>query len=187
MIMQFYKIVLLFVVCIVQALNASAQSSVVKINLVNTFAGAVSLGVETPLGSKSTFSIDASYQGWDVFESFKMRHILVQPELRWWSKYRYWRMFFGVHALYAQYNVGKLGLFGLDGSRVEGAAYGGGVSYGYQWVLANRLNLEATVGVGYARIDYKKYSCEQCGDFKGDGTVDHIGPTKLGVSLIYLL
>jgi hypothetical protein len=50
---------------------------------------------------------------------------------------------------------------GLKTHRYEGEFIGGGVSYGYQWVLSKHWNLEATLGAGYAYINYDRY---QCGD-----------------------
>jgi outer membrane protein OmpA-like peptidoglycan-associated protein len=41
------------------------------------------------------------------------------------------------------------------------------------------------VGVGYAYLDYDKYSCETCGDKLGSETRNWFGPTKAGITLIY--
>ena len=51
-----------------------------------------------------------------------------------------------------------------DKYRYKGNFYGGGISYGYQFILGRHWNLEATLGIGYARVDYKKYECKECGD-----------------------
>ena len=183
----FWCLVVVLFMSLLMVKNGYAQRYTLRTNLISTAVGSASFGIEGAIGSNSTALLDVSYQGWQVLGDIRTKHILIQPELRWWKKYRYWGMFYGVHGLFTQYNVGGIGLLGLDGSRVEGEAFGGGFSYGYQWIISNKLNIEATMGVGYARISYAKYGCEQCGDFKGDGTLDHIGPTKLGVSLIYLL
>ena len=38
------------------------------------------------------------------------------------------------------------------GRHYEGWYVGGGLTYGYQWMLSRHWNLEASIGVGYARI-----------------------------------
>ena len=38
--------------------------------------------------------------------------------------------------------------------RYDGSLYGVGISYGYQWIISKRWSMEATIGVGYARLKY---------------------------------
>ena len=47
--------------------------------------------------------------------------------------------------------------------------------------------MEATVGVGYARVDYDRYNCQDCGTKLNSGHKNYFGPTKLGLSLIYII
>ena len=53
--------------------------------------------------------------------------------------------------------------------------------------MSKRWSLEGTVGFGYASIDYKKYDCVNCGQFKSQGTKHYFGPTKIGLSLIFMI
>ena len=78
-------------------------------------------------------------------------------------------------------------MLGMDKYRYEGSLYGGGISYGYQWVLGKRLNLEATIGLGYARIEYDKYEYQAGGDFIKKDTRNYFGPTKAGLTLVYII
>ncbi len=41
--------------------------------------------------------------------------------------------------------------------RYEGYFWGGGLSAGYQSVLSNRLNIEASLDIGYVHARYDKY------------------------------
>ena len=50
----------------------------------------------------------------------------------------------------------------LRDHRYQGWLVGWGVSYGYH-CAGQPLGLEATVGVGYAYLDYDKYPCAKCG------------------------
>ena len=71
--------------------------------------------------------------------------------------------------------------------RYQGWATGLGISYGYQWILGKRWNLEATVGVGYVYTNYDHYDCATCGKFRGNNDKHYFGPTKAGISLIYII
>lgn len=59
--------------------------------------------------------------------------------------------------------------------------------HGYSWLLGKRWNLEATVGLGYIYSKYDKYECATCGKFKGNRDKHYFGPTKVGISLIYII
>lgn len=86
--------------------------------------------------------------------------------------------FFGLHTHGGQMNIGDVDVpFVLqkgDGNmkdhRYEGYFWGGGLSAGYQWVLSNRLNIEASLDIGYVHARYDKYKCTTCGQKldKGD-------------------
>lgn len=181
------RLVICIVFYLVGDIKICAQTLALKTNVVNTLVGASNIGVEKTLGDKSTLSFEVCYEGWSLTNKIRMKHLFVQPELRFWNKHKFWGSFWGINVFAAQYNIGGLKYIGLDQSRVQGMLLGGGFTYGYHWVIGERFNVEATLGVGYARIKYSKYKCEICGDFEGDGTLDHIGPTKVGVSIVYLL
>ncbi len=97
----------------------------------------------------------------------------------------------GVHLQYGRYNAGGIKLplriyTGLADHRYEGYLTGAGISYGYQWYLSPRWNLEAQFGFGYSYMHYKEYECRQCGEQLGKNHKHYFGPTKVGVSLVYL-
>ena len=71
--------------------------------------------------------------------------------------------------------------------RYEGYFWGGGLSAGYQWVVSNRFNIEASLGIGYVHTRYDKYKCTTCGKKEGKGDADYIGPTRAAISIIYML
>ncbi|MCC8088894.1 MAG: DUF3575 domain-containing protein [Rikenellaceae bacterium] len=145
------------------------------------------LAIEIGTGNKTTLDIVGTYNPWEFKDNKKMKHWLVQPEFRWWLCERFNGHFFGAHGHYAEYNFGGIRQFGMSHRRYEGNLYGGGISYGYQWVLGRRLNLEATIGVGYAHLRYKKYECGDCGEFLGREHKNYFGPTKAGITLVYFI
>lgn len=111
------------------------------------------------------------------------------PEYRWYTCQKFGGHFFGIHALGGEYNVKNVDLpFGIlpkteKGRHYEGWYVGGGLTYGYQWLLSEHLNLEGSIGVGYIYSPYKLYGrCEKCLD---KDHRNYVGPTKAALSLIY--
>ena len=164
----------------------------VKTNLLYDATTTFNLGIEVALSRKWTLDIPVNYNPWTFSHGKKIKHVLVQPEGRYWLCERFNGHFFGVHAHYALYNAGGIDLPfnmfpGFKESRYEGYLVGAGLSYGYQWMLGHHWNLEATIGVGYAYLNYDKYRCGNCGDFIRKGNDNYFGPTKIGLSIIYLI
>lgn len=154
------------------------------------------LGVEIGLGQRTTLDIAAGYNPWNMngnsVGNKKLAHFMVQPEFRYFLCERFNGHFFGVHALYSEYNISQHELPMLFGKgsrdyRFQGDAYGGGISYGYQFMLGTHWNLEFEIGVGYARLNYDKYNCYKCGSKIESAHKDYFGPTKAGISLIYII
>ena len=129
------------------------------------------------------------------YKTKKASHWLVQPELRYWTCDVFNGWFFGLHAHGGQMNIGGIDVpFVLqkgDGKmkehRYERYFWGGGLSAGYQWVVSNRFNIEASLGIGYVHTRYDKYKCTTCGKKEGKGDADYIGPTRAAISIIYML
>ena len=145
------------------------------------------LGIELGLAKKLSLDISGNYNPWEFSDNRQLKHWLVQPELRYWLCERFNGSFFGLHGHYAEANVSNLDIFGMGHYRYDGKIYGAGISYGYQWILKKRWSMEATIGVGYARLDYDKYECGKCGDKLGHETKNYFGPTKIGLSIIYTI
>jgi len=192
---------ILFLVSLLLTTSVYSQDYAVKSNLLYDATGSMNVGFEFGLGRKTTLDLSVNYNPWTINEgnNRKIKHILIQPEFRYWNCGRFSRHFFGVHLHYAYYNMGAGGNWLIDGFqsissasgdniadyRYEGWLAGGGFSYGYHWIIANRWSLEASLGLGYAYMDYDKYECATCGDFVAKDSKHYFGPTKAGLSLIY--
>ncbi len=139
----------------------------IKTNILYDLTGTINLGAEFRTGPKTSLDIPVSYNPWTFSENRKWKHILVQPEFRRWLTESFDGHFFGGHAHWAYYNVGNMphGPFSeyMRDHRFEGWLAGVGVSYGYRWNFSRSLALEATVGLGYAYMDYDKFECQNCG------------------------
>jgi hypothetical protein len=178
-----------------------AQKLAVKSNLLYDATSTFNLGAEIGVGKRLSLEIAGNYNPWTFADNRKMKHWLLQPEFRYWTCSTFSGHFWGIHMHYAQYNWGGMLPWGFNTGkmfgtienrtimqhRYEGWLIGGGVSYGYHWIVGKRWGLEAVLGIGYAYLGYDKFRCEKCGDKLGDGYKNYWGPTKAAVTLIYFL
>ncbi|MDR1403020.1 MAG: DUF3575 domain-containing protein [Tannerellaceae bacterium] len=167
--------------------SVRGQTIAVKSNILYDATSTVNIGLEVGLAPKWTLELPVNYNPWDFSDNKKLKHWLVQPEARYWFCEKFNGHFLGVHALVSGYNVGGIDVFGLKEHRYEGNMYGGGVSYGYHWILNTRWSVEATVGAGYAYLNHGKYPCGKCENKLDNFTKSWFGPTKAGVSIIYII
>jgi hypothetical protein len=156
-------------------------------NLLYDAATGMNLGVEFRLNNRLTLKLPATYNPWTFDRNRKLKFILAQPELRGWLCEPFSGHFFGLQGHYAQFNAGRIGTDYMQKHRYEGSLYGGGIVYGYQFYLAPRWSLEASIGLGYAYLDYTVYKCETCGEYIKSENKNYFGPTKADLSLIYIL
>lgn len=162
-------------------------SFALKSNIAYDAVGSFNLGAEFRVSPRLTLDVPLVYNPLSFSDNRKWKHFLFQPELRWWSCEPFNGHFFGLHTHYAFYNVGGVGSRWMKDYRFEGWLAGLGISYGYQWLLSSRWSLEASVGVGYAYMDYDRYLCRKCGAFRARDKMNYFGPTKAAISLIYIL
>lgn len=183
---------------------ADAQKAAVKTNIVGWATTTPNIGIEFAPSRKSTIQLFGALNPWE-FGDTRFRFWSVMPEYRYWFCERFSGHFIGIHALGGQYNLRnvKVPLTNLPdltgenkGRHVEGWYVGGGITYGYQWMLSKHWNFEASIGVGYAYSPYKYYGrCDRLLDKDGNtlpegtkrtGVCHYIGPTKLAASIMYV-
>ena len=172
-----------------------AQNMAVKTNLIYDATATVNVGMEVGLAPRWTFDLSGNLNTWSKNEYTKWKHWMVQPEARYWFCDRFSRHFIGAHLLTGAFNFGNIdndiSFLGTDFSvlsdhRYQGYAYGGGLAYGFAFVLSKHLNLELEVGAGYVYLDYEKFECADCGRKVGEGNHHYVGPTKAAINLVYL-
>jgi len=165
---------------------------VVKTNLLYDAMTTINIGMDFRVSKRHTLGLTLNYNPWTFSDNKKFKILHFQPEFRYWICEPFNKHFLGVHADYARFNIGNikmpLGFYPeLEDHRFQGNLFGGGITYGYQWYLASRLSLEATIGLGYYYTDFKKYDCGKCGKYIETGNKHYIGPTKIGISLVYMI
>jgi len=176
--------------------TVSAQTFAVKTNLLYDAFLNVNLGVEAGLTPRWTLDVSGDLNAWTLPNETRYKHYFVQPELRYYLCERFQGHFFGLHLHAGQYNVGgidnSLTLLGTDFSalsqrRFQGWFAGGGLAYGYAWILGRHWNLEAELGAGYAYTLYDTFRCSGCGKKIATDTPHHyIGLTKAAINIVYV-
>lgn len=159
----------------------------IKTNLLYWATTTPNLSLEVALAKKVTLDASGNYNPWEFSKDRQIKHWLIQPELRYWLCERFNGSFFGLHGHYADYDVSNLNMFSMGHDRYDGHLYGGGISYGYHWILKHRWSMEATIGAGYARLKYDKYERGKGGKKIGHNNKNYFGPTKIGLSIIYTI
>lgn len=196
--MKNYKILLtVLVLSAASAFSAKAQNVAIKTNLLYDATATINAGVEVGLAPKWTLDLSGNLNAWNWNSGMRLKHYLIQPELRYWFCERFNGSFLGVHALGGQYNIGKfppsimsLPIIknhpSLANSRYQGWYVGAGVAYGYSFILSKHWNLELELGAGYIYTRYDVFECKDC-DKKvvSDRPKHYVGPTKAAINLIY--
>lgn len=197
MIKKLKHIVLLLM--LLASTGAQAQTIGIKSNLLYDAFANVNLGVEMGLAPKWTLDLSGDFNAWNISDTKKWKHWMVQPEARYWFCDRFSGHFLGVHGHVGQFNVGGMDLSALDlnsskwpagssrkDSRDQGWFVGAGVGYGYSWILNRHWNLEAELGFGFAYTKFDRFDCTNCNQSKQpDQSHVYVGPTKAAINLIY--
>ncbi len=189
---MFSKRIIIFFLLSASVSLCSAQELAIKSNFLYTATTTLNATIEIALSDKTSLDLSAGFNPFTFKHNARLKHVIIQPEMRFWRCETFAGSFFGVHAHLAQFNAGGINfplgrLRVLKDSRYEGYLYGAGVSYGHHWYLSDRLNLEAGIGAGYARIHYDKYPCNNCGTRIDKGRANYLGLTKASLSIIYLI
>lgn len=158
----------------------TGRSRAIGIHTNALYWGAITpnIGVEVPLARRLSIDVTGMYAPWQFKDNKKYKMWVIQPELRLWCCQTMTRHYIGLHAHYARFNIGE------EKFRRDGQLRGGGISYGYIWVVNPRWNIDFSIGAGYARVDYDKYA-QLCNQKVGEKHQNYWGPTKAGVTFVY--
>lgn len=189
--------ILLLTIAVASVFQAvRAQNVAVKTNLLADGLLNPNFGLEIGLAPRWTFDLTGQFNAWDLSHDRRWKHWAVQPEARYWLCDSFAGHFIGVHAHGGQYNIGDfdgwLNILGTDARKLKDTRYqgwfaGGGIAYGYAWILNRHWNLEAEIGLGYSYTRYDHFRCAGCGKrIETDKPHHYVGPTKAAVNLVYV-
>ena len=150
------------------------ENFAVRNNLIYDISGTPNLGVDVRIAQHWTLGLNAGYRPWPLDDKTtrKWRHLLVAPELRYWTDSTFHRSYWGMNLVYSHYNVGNVTFpFGLYPSvrdyRKQGDLAAIGAFYGRSWRLNRYFRLEGELGLGVGYTWAKKYDCPHCGTYLG--------------------
>lgn len=182
----------LTILSLIYAFTMSAQRVALKTNPLYWATTTLNLGTEVRVAPRWSVDLTVGYNPFTFADNAKLKHVLVQPEARYWLCSTFAGHFIGAHALYSHYNAGNIDApFGLlpelKEHRFQGNMGGAGLLYGYSWMVGRRWSVEAVIGLGVGVASYRKYLCEVCGTQVDKGTRWFFMPTKLAVSFAYYI
>ena len=129
----------LFIIAIMLAVMtpriAPAQSIAVKSNVLYDLTGTLNLGGEIRCDDTHSFNLSVNYNPWNLGENKKMKHILIQPEYRWWLNETFIGSFSGAspfRPIQFRWNHS----FQLQSRTTVIRAPIGCITCGYQWLLS---------------------------------------------------
>lgn len=169
-----------------------------KTNMLYDLALIPNAGLEFYLGSG--FSLEANYMhAWWKSD----------PHNWYWRTYggdlgiRYWfgraakeKPLSGHHiGAYGQvvtydFELGNMGIIGgkPGGRLIDEPNWTVGLEYGYSVPVAKRLNIDFSIGIGYHwGVFYEYVPIDDCYVWQATKIRNYIGPTKVGISLVYLI
>jgi len=191
--MRLYKKTNILLISVALATTTQAQDWRAKTNIAYWATTTPNIALETRLSE--SWSLDLS-MGWNPFtfsDNKKLKHIAIQPEMRYWLHCPFKGHFLGVNLLYSHYNAGgihlPLGFYSeLKDHRFQGDLGAIGLAYGYDWTLgkSNRWTIETAIGLGYGITRYTKYRCHgKCASALEKKAKGMLMPTKVAISLVY--
>ena len=137
-----------FIAGFIFSIHTFAQTYI-KINGITALVAIPNVGIETSIGEKTTFSIDAMASFWKSFDGKKpMKFLTVTPEIRYHFKEKYNGLYAGIHLGPDVYEIQKWNYW--DSNKYEkGFGYRIGATIGYNAKLNDKLLLDIFVGGGW--------------------------------------
>ena len=161
-----------------------------KSNLLYDVAMIPNIGVELYLGKNISVVANWQYAWWHK-RSWEWFHRLYGGDLAlryWWGKEAAYKPLTGHHiGLYGQMVTYDFE-YGGRGYLADRWSWAAGLEYGYSLPIASRFNLDFTLGLGYHWGIYDEYlPIDGHSVWQRTSNRQYIGPTKLEVSLVWLL
>lgn len=173
-------------------------SMAVTTNMLYDALAVPNIGVEFFLGHSWSLAANWAYGWWkNDHRRYYWRIYGGELSLRhWFGKRAIGKPLTGHHiGVYGQtvtydFEFGGKGQMGGEpgGSLWDRASFGVGIAYGYSLPIARRLNIDFSIGLGYLGGKYYEYiPIDQCYVWQATKQRHYWGPTKLEVSLVWLI
>ena len=163
----------------------------VKTNLLFDAALMPNIELEVPIGKRWSLNGEYMFPWWLINDDRYCLQVLMGGlEVRYWPGRRSGRNVLTGHFLGLYAGGGKYDLQ-WDKNGYQGEFFiAAGVSYGYAHSIARNLRLEYNIGIGMLRTDYRHYHSRDNHRtllWQENGEYTWLGPTKLKISLVWLI
>ena len=152
------------------SIRSAAQHVTIGNNLLYDATLTPNLSLGVGISPHWSLGATAGFRPWPTNDntSRKWKHLLLSPDVRYWSDSVNVHHFFGINPIYSHYNVADvhfpLGLYpSVRHERRQGDMAALGLFYGYSWPVARNLYIEALIGAAVGYAWYDSYQCEHCG------------------------
>lgn len=173
--------IVLFILFMLVPLSGLSQKIAVKTNALNWATISPNISAEFVVNPYMSLDLSASFNLWTPYADSKFNHLSLQPELRYWFQRPMAQHFLGFTLLYLDYDLMHKKEYH------DGQAFGGGFTYGYNFVLTKRWNLELTAGIGVMHRWEKKYIEGEPLPVMNNANRWCLVPIKLGVTVSYVI
>jgi len=146
----------------------------------------INAGVEYPVGKQLTINVPFTFSPYTLSTAWRIRTLSVQPEIRYWLDQPMAGHFFGFHTHFAYYNISTDKLDRYQDKGGKSPLWGFGLNYGYAFHLKKNWNMEAAIGLGYARLNYDVFYNVGNGARYESHLNNYWGITQAAVNLIYM-
>lgn len=134
------QIFLLLILCF--AFCVKAQNIAIKTNGLNWLCATPNAGVEIVTSDK--FSVDFSLGGSPLkTKDFSLSNFYVEPNFKYWFSKSLTKSYLAFSPIYLYYDLQ------FSENKYKGQGVGVGFTYGYDWLITERFNIEAFAGARY--------------------------------------
>ena len=154
------------------------------------------ISAEVYLGKQFSLAIEGNWSWWTLDKNIRSKwyHRIQSAgaELRYWinSPTPLHGHAVGVYSMVGDYDIRLFAKNENSKGRLSYGIWSAGLSYAYSMPIANRLNLELGLAVGYLGGKYYDYNyCIQHQQWEQQTKYNgkYFGPTRVGVSVVWLL
>jgi len=176
---SFSKLILFFLLLSCYS-TGMAQKIALKTNVL--YWGTLSPNIEGEFRLSRHYTLDIGVMGNSLSKnSYRLKFVQVAPELRYWFSRPMSRHYIGLTSFAANYD------FKFKNKNYYGDAIAAGLTYGFDWVVSKRWNIETSLGAGLVRYRCFDYPVGNVRPLSPNKNKTVFAPIKVGVTFSYLL
>lgn len=179
---KIYTILFLIALLLFGYQKSKAQFYSVSTNIPMLVSGSLNAEWSMTINRSWSFHTNVSFNPWKI-EKFRIQHLSIRPEFRWWLSESYRGWYLGAHG---QGIIYHFGIPKFMRHKYEGVAAGGGLDVGYAFALSPKWNLEFGLGAGVFYADSWVGKCRTCSYRTSSEKKTYVLPDKLALSVVYL-